>query len=196
MPVGVFKRLLDIDEASEDRVFEMVAALCQETLEDTLSRPLADVKRDIESLEWLEKKPKVVRARGTYRLGDTTYTFISDPGDVITSQYIDFCNTPKDVKHITEMLSIVLVPKGHTYGDGYSFDKVAQDIDTYLMYEDANAITAFFLGLWLLSQKRAVKEMRKSLKMAVKEKVITKDEAKETLKSFREVLALTTGYPV
>lgn len=193
MKVGQFKRLLDIDSESEDSVFEMVSVLCGETLDQTLNRPIADVRRDVEKLSFLETQPKIVRAHGKYKLGDTTYVFTSDPGEITLAQYIDFSNEKKDASHITEMLSIVLVPEGHEYGQGYSFDKVRQDIDTYLGYEDANAISAFFFGLWILCLKRAVRVTRKALKKAVKEGAVTKEQAEETLREMQEVLRLTTG---
>lgn len=194
LKVGQFLQLLDIDENDEDRVFQMVAILNNESIDQTLDRQLADVKADIAKLEFLNEKPKVVRAKGKYKLGDTTYVLMSEPAEVTLAQYIDFGNTSKETKHIAEILSIVLIPEGHEYGQGYKFDKVVQDIETYMGFEDANAISAFFFGLWLLYLKRGVKEARKALKKAVREKVITKEEAAETLETMQEALTPIIGF--
>lgn len=191
--VGEFKRLLDVDAENEEGVFEMVSILSDETLDQTLDRPIEEVRRDIEALEFLKTKPKICRARDRYELGGTVYILQASPQDITTAQYIDFTNEKKDAGHITEMLSIFLVPKGHRYGDGYDFRKVQQDIDRYMSYEDANSVSAFFFGLWILLTRDVEKMTRKALKKAVKAGVITKAEAESVMKQTEQVLRLTTG---
>jgi hypothetical protein len=191
--VGQFKRLLEVSDDNDERVFEVVSILSDETLDQTLDRPLEDVRKDIEALEFLKTKPRIRRVRDRYDLGGTVYILQASPQDITTAQYIDFTNEKKDVGHISEMLSIFLVPKGHRYGDGYDFRKVQQDIDRYMSYEDANSVSAFFLGLWILLTQDTVKRTRKALKKAVKEGVITKEEAEEVMKQTEQVLRLTTG---
>lgn len=193
MPVGMFKRLLDVDTESEDRAFALVAVLCDTTVDDILDRPLPEVKEMIERTKFLEKKPKVRIVKGEYRLGDTVYTFNPDYTDIVVNQYIDFVNTPKDVEHVSEILSIFLIPKGKQYCKGYNVQKVVQDIDQYLGYEDANSLSAFFLGRWVLYLRSVERVTRKALKRAVKEKVITKEEATEAMEKFATFRQATIG---
>ena len=189
MPLKMFRRLLEVDADSEDRGFELVAVLCDTTLDDILDRPLQDVKEMIARTKFLETKPKVRLVRDEYRLGDTTYVFKPDYTDITVNQYIDFVNTPKDTAHISELLSVFLIPKGRKYGQGYNLQKAVQDIDQYMGYEDANSLSAFFLGRWLLYVRSVEKETRKALKRAVREKVITRQEAEETMEKFRRLRA-------
>ncbi len=191
--VGQFKRLLEVSDDNDERVFEVVSILSDETLDQTLDRPLEDVRKDIEALEFLKTKPKIRRVRDRYDLGGTVYILQASPQDITTAQYIDFTNEKKDVGHISEMLSIFLVPKGHRYGDGYDFRKVQQDVDRYMSYEDANSVSAFFFGLWILLTQDVMKRTRKAMKKAVKEGVISREEAEKVLMQTEQVLRLTTG---
>lgn len=191
--VGEFKRLLEVSDDDAEQVFEIVSILSGESLDQTLDRPIEEVKRDVEALDFLKEKPKIRRVRDRYELGGTVYILQASPQDITTAQYIDFTNEKKDVSHISEMLSIFLVPKGHRYGDGYDFRKVQQDIDRYMSYEDANSVSAFFFGLWILLTQDVMKRTRKAMKKAVKEGVISREEAEKVLMQTEQVLRLTTG---
>lgn len=191
--VGEFKRLLEVSDDDAERVFEIVSILSGESLDQTLDRPIEEVRRDVEALDFLKEKPKIRRVRDRYELGGTVYILQASPQDITTAQYIDFTNEKKDVGHISEMLSIFLVPKGHRYGDGYDFRKVQQDIDRYMSYEDANSVSAFFFGLWILLTQDVMKRTRKAMKKAVKEGVISREEAEKVLMQTEQVLRLTTG---
>ena len=193
MPVGMFKRLLQVDDKSEDRAFEVVAVLCDTTVDDILDRPLAEVKKMRADTKFLEKPPKVHLVKDRYRLGDTTYVFNADYTDVTVNQYIDFVNTPKDTEHISEILSVFLIPNGCKYGKGYKLEKAVQDIDRYLGYEDANSLSAFFLGRWVLYLRSVERATRKALRRAVKEKVITKAEMEEAMRRVEAFRTATSG---
>lgn len=193
LPVGVFKRLLDVEGEDFDAEIATVAILAGTTPDDILDRPLQEVKQMVQDMRFLERTPRVAKVRDEYRLGDTTYTFLKDYTDITVNQYIDFVNTPKDLKHLSEHLSIFLIPKGKKYGQGYNLQKVAQDIDQYLMYEDANSLSAFFLRRWRRCTRLAETATRLALRRAVRQKVVTKEEADATMRKVRRSLRALIG---
>ena len=71
---------------------------------------------------------------------------ILHPDGLTAGQYIDFQTYTKagHEDHIVEILSVVLVPKGHRYGDGYEFADVQAAIRQHLCVSDALAVLAFF----------------------------------------------------
>lgn len=192
--LGQWKRLNAIDPESEDRTFEMVAVLCDTTLDDILNRPLPEVSGLVKKLNFLaESKPRTHRVKTRYRLGDTTYVFNTDYRELTVSQYIDFTNIPKGPEHLTELLTVFLIPKDKAYGQGYNIEKVMQDIDTYLTLEEANSLSAFFLQWWETLLWIAEIRAGRSLRKAVKAGAVTREQMEETLETIRGLRTAING---
>lgn len=185
MTLGQWKRLTHIPDDGEDRVFEMVAVLCDTTLDDIMNRPIQEVGGLTKKLNFLsEKKPMLRRVRSRYRLGETEYVFRMDPRSITVSQYIDYVNIPKDTDHMAELLSVFLIPEGSDkYNEGYNIEKVARDIDRYMLLEDANSLSAFFLSWYRISLARMGRMTRRALRRAVKDGAVTKEEADRTMET-------------
>lgn len=112
---------------------------------DSKNIPYTTFTQLLETLDFFGEHPdeKKKKAKTSYRLNDTVYELDLNYADFTTSQFIDFTNYKKDSDEIG-MLSAVIIPKGHTYMDGYDIEKVKSDIEDYLSVTDAMAIINFF----------------------------------------------------
>lgn len=98
----------------------------------------------VQTLDFLGERPdQKKKAKAKYTLNGTVYELDLNYADFTTSQFIDFTNYKKDYDEIG-MLSAVIIPKGHTYMDGYDIEKVKSDIEDYLSVTDGLAIINFF----------------------------------------------------
>ena len=195
LKVGQFKKLMALPEGEdEDRYWKVLAILNDTTVDDIMSRPLLEVSAMRKKADFLNEYPKVPASKHKYQLGDTTYIFTDHIGDICVAQYVDFTNLPEGAENISDVMCVVLVPDGHKYNDGYSMDKVKEDVDKYLSFMDARAMSGFFLGSFILSldsQRRSLKKMiRKARKMG-----LDTDEAERSLESLNGTLR-SLGYSV
>lgn len=79
----------------------------------------------VETLAFVNEKPKARVARGEYVLNGNKYVVSMNLQNITTNQYIDFQQlADKSGEMPAEFLSILLVPKGHKYNDGYDIAKV------------------------------------------------------------------------
>lgn len=71
-----------------------------------------------------------VKLKDTYTLNDTVYKSNFDLTIVSVAQFIDYQNYIKNEKtnNYENILSIFVIPEGHSYNDGYDLDKAKQDI--------------------------------------------------------------------
>lgn len=75
-----------------------------------------------------------------------------------------------------EFLSILLVPEGKKYNEGYDLSQAVEDIRNYLSVEDALGLTAFFLGLWRISMKQSMALLRRLIRKGKKEGKMTEKQ--------------------
>lgn len=193
LKVGMFKKLMALpDGEDEDRYWKVLAILNDTDVDDIMSRPLQEVTAMRSKAEFLNQYPKVPASKHIYKLGGTEYVFTDHIGDIILAQYVDFTNTDDGPEHITELMGILLVPKGHKYNDGYDIEQVYKDIDNHMSFMDARACSGFFLGSFLrllASQRRSLTKM---IKKAKRQGVET-EEAEKSLQSLNETLK-SMGY--
>lgn len=88
--------------------------------------------------------PKV-KVKAIYNINGTEYEAMLNPFQFSFGQYIDFKNM-NGREGAEKLLSLVLIPKGHKYNDGYDLAKVQEDILS-LPVTDVNAIGGFFFRL-------------------------------------------------
>ena len=81
-----------------------------------------------------------------YILGGFELIPVRDYRKVETGQYIDFQTyAPNLDNHLVEFLSVILVPKGHRYNEGYDILEVQHAIREEMSVSDAVSMVAFFL---------------------------------------------------
>ena len=99
-----------------------------------------------------------------------------------TGQYIDFQTYAPDLdKCLVEFLSVILVPKGHRYNEGYDILEVQKAIREEMSVSDGVSLAGFFLT-WC---KKSIKD---SLNYSKREAMGIKDKTRreEILGKIRE----------
>lgn len=115
--------------------------------EDILSTPVVELKKMLSEIDLTPVKSNV---QPKYIINGKCYA-LDTKMDITTSQYIDYCNYKKD-NDIVKMLSVFLIPEGHTYNDGYDIFEVIKDIED-MKWVDAEAIGFFFIKRFALFTK-------------------------------------------
>ena len=81
-----------------------------------------------------------------YILGTFELIPCRDFRKVETGQYIDFQTYAPDLdKYLVEFLSVILVPKGHRYNEGYDILEVQKAIREEMSVSDGVSLAGFFL---------------------------------------------------
>lgn len=136
----------ELQMATDDEKNLKVASLVCGIDYDTLTNmPLDDVRQYMDKTEFLLHEPVPNKARRTYVINGRKYKLLKNEMELLTSQYIDFQALHKEGfdKVPGELLSIMMVPEGHAYNDGYDKEQVISDM--YDMHvEDALGIVDFF----------------------------------------------------
>lgn len=117
-----------------------------------------------------------------YILGKFELIPCRDFRKIETCQYIDFQTYAPDLdKFLVEFLSVILVPKGHRYNEGYDILEVQKAIREEMSVSDGVSIAGFFLT-WCR------KSIKASLNFSKQEAMGIKDKAKreEILKRIEE----------
>jgi len=190
LPLGVYKKITALDPADEEGNLKVVALLEGVSYNDILNAPLAEVKKKVEKLDFLTKKPKKHLVKLKYKLGDTTYNFDCSQRSITTAQFIDFGNTKKE--DLTGAIAIFLIPEGKKYNEDYDLEDVKLDIDNYLSVEEALSICDFFTTLSELYVRRTLRKAKKALKRARKDGVPT-EEAEKIVKEYLNSI-YSSGY--
>ena len=66
---------------------------------------------------------------------------------ITTAQFVDLNTNIHDDFSITDIISILLVPKGHEYNDGYDMEEHKKFLEDNMRIIDVNAIAFFFIFL-------------------------------------------------
>ena len=117
-----------------------------------------------------------------YILGKFELIPCRDFRKIETCQYIDFQTYAPDLdKYLVEFLSVILVPKGHRYNEGYDILEVQKAIREEMSVSDGVSLAGFFLT-WC---RKSIKD---SLNYSKQEAMRLKDKTKreEILKRIEE----------
>ena len=124
-----YRQLLDIREAANiedenERVYAIMEAVFGE---DVLNLPLKDFNEKCKELQFLQKQiPNDLHVKNI-KVNGREYYFDGLLGKITTAQYIDFQNYQK-ANNEYKSFSVFIIPKGHTYNDGYDMEQVFNDI--------------------------------------------------------------------
>lgn len=117
-----------------------------------------------------------------YILGKFELIPVRDFRKIETCQYIDFQTYAPDLdRYLVEFLSVILVPKGHRYNEGYDILEVQKAIREEMSVSDGVSLAGFFLT-WC--RKSIVDSLNYSKQEAMGIKDKTRRE--EILKKIRE----------
>lgn len=153
LPVGLY---LDICEASQDESMDelakqvrILALLSGTTDDEILNMPIADYQRAVVASDFLQREYQPAsRCASSYKVGGYDLRPFADWTKMTAAQFIDYQTyAGKGTEpHIVEIVSVVLVPAGKKYGDGYDVADVQRAIRDNLSVADVLDIVAFFFS--------------------------------------------------
>lgn len=203
--VNVFERLNAAVDAAEvtgneyvdllNKQVAMLSVLCdvdEDTIADLNTTDFNNLVRQTDFLNETPKKNIIDKVT----LNGKEYEIFLSVGEMTMSQYIDFQTLfPQRDKNFKQILSIFIIPKGCSYGEGYRIEDVIKDIGDYLPITDANNIMFFFAlafqSLTKVMLTYLVKDMKKMMKkekdkmraMKIQEAIAKIEEAKLSVKN-------------
>lgn len=175
LPLGKWEEIYKLrdEEDNELTQIKLLSILSDMTENEILDLPLNEFKSLNNLSAFLLEPPQKKQVETEYLLGENIYEVISNPNDLIVSQFIDYQTFVKDVdKYLVELIGVFLIPKGKKYNTDYDIRDAHDDIRKYLYIEDAVSLSSFFLLLsqsWLKTMETyLIKKMRKMMKQQKK----------------------------
>ena len=149
LSMGQYQEIDRITRAGGDELEVQVAILSiltGKTEAELLRLPLAEYTALARQSAFLRQPlEKVPKTRKEYALGDWRLHPCTDYRRLTTGQYIDFQGFTRDTLDFCGLLSVLMVPEGRTYGEGYDPLEVRTAIADLLPMPDGMALIAFFL---------------------------------------------------
>ena len=94
--------------------------------------------------------PTNEKLKETYTINQREYNSNINLTQMTTAQFVDYQNyTKENPVDISKCLSVFIIPKGHTYNDGYDLKQVQDDIKDLDMVT-INTLAFFFKKLYIL----------------------------------------------
>lgn len=154
MPVGVYERIMaaleDSGASDNDKQMELLSALTGLSVDALLDEPLGDFAQQNEAAAFVLVYPQPHAVRDAYTLRGVRYLPTLKRERMTAGQFIDWneiAGQKDGGRRWSQLLSVVLVPEGKTYGSGYDIGEVQEAIAAELCVLDAVALRAFFLTL-------------------------------------------------
>lgn len=177
----LYKIAQNIYDTEEDKRFKTAALLNGITYDQLLNQPLTATTEMMASTAFLYEKPKPVKIKKEYSLNGRIYCPFKDMSEMTTSQYIDYQSVIVEnfEEHLLDLMSIILVPKGHQYNDGYDFQEAKEDILT-LSVTEALGIADFFLKQYRRSLTKILLYSKAEMWLAIRK--MPKDLREEAMR--------------
>lgn len=173
-----------------DLVASTIAILDGTKLSEVEEMPYSVLLLKARGLRFLQSNPLPSLVKKTYELGGVKYIATLKPEQLTTAQYIDFqvraTDAPEDLAGI---LSVILIPEGHKYNEGYSSDETREAIYKNMAIEDAMGLSAFFFVLWKKSTNKLLRLSKKALRK-LKRKRNKSPEEIELIKSLNNLIEI------
>ena len=154
MPVGVYERIMaaleDSGASDNDKQLELLSALTGLSVDALLDEPLGDFAQQNEAAGFVLVYPQPHAVADAYTLRGVRYLPTLKRERMTAGQFIDWneiAGQKDGGRRWSQLLSVVLVPEGKTYGSGYDIGEVQEAIAAELCVLDAVALRAFFLTL-------------------------------------------------
>lgn len=171
LTLGVMQRLSAVPEDIDplDRQVQILAILSGCTTDDILALPLNIYSARVAASRFLDDDLPQRLPQRSYQCGDFTLEPVRDFKHITTAQFVDFKTFADSAGHderqlsqlTAELLSCMLVPKGHVYCDTYDPVEVQTAIRDHMRADDAVALSAFFLARWMRYSRRILASSRR-----------------------------------
>ena len=150
LPLGLYQGIQEItkNESLEeiDKQVQILSLLTGESEEEILHLPIVEYKELVVKSQFLDPDNITYHpVAKKYLVGGYELIPTSDFRKLETCQYIDFQTYAPDLdNHLVEFLSVILVPKGHRYNEGYDILDVQRAIREEMSVADGVSIAGFF----------------------------------------------------
>lgn len=169
--LGAMLRLSAIPEDIDplDRQVAILAVLSGCSQEDILALPLEEYSRRVIASKFLDQDLPARVLERSYKVGAWELVPVRDMRKVTTAQFVDFKTFADqaggDGRRLSamtvELLSCMMVPRGHQYCDDYDPMEVQAAIRDHLRADDAVTLSAFFLAQWMRLSRRILRYSRR-----------------------------------
>lgn len=152
--------LKDIEASDATKELMIVSILSGKAPEELRQMAPADYNALKEGASFLlEPMPESKEIVEKVEINGTTYTVCKDMQSISTGQYIDWCTYMSGNKNLTDLYSVMCIPEGHKYGEGYSLDDAKADMAD-LPLPAVNFISNF----WNASQESFLRLLARQMK--------------------------------
>lgn len=172
LPIGKYfqikEELTDITDEQE-RVFTLIAILCEVEVEDVYKSPMKELSALINEIKWFSEPVKPSKAPRRIKLGDFILKPSYDVKNINVQQYIDYSIFSKDrEKFYVENLCTFLIPEGKVYNDGYDIVEVQNVVREQLSIQTSESLYMSFAK----SSRRLLNRSLRSLAMSLIWKIV------------------------
>lgn len=144
----------DTARSAEDRQVALAALLQGVSEERLLGMPLSEAGAAFAAAAALGEAPRRAKVRKTYLVAGWELR-VTEARELSVAQWVDFQTYGRDMEgHLADVLSVVLVPKGKKYNEGYDMEKLKSDLLGHMSVPDALAVCFFFRARYLRSMRR------------------------------------------
>lgn len=154
-----------------DRQAQILSILSGIDAQEILHLPIGEYKDMVAKAAFLSA-PEIPRrlVAKSYKVGAFTLYPVKDYRKLETGQYIDFQTYAPDMEHhLVEFLSVILVPKGCRYNEGYDILEVQEALREEMSVLDGITIAGFFLT-WCAQSILSSLNFSKQEAMRIKDK--------------------------
>lgn len=172
LPIGKYfqikEELTDITD-DQERVFTLIAVLCEVEVEDVYKSPMKELSALINEIKWFSEPVKPSKAPRRIKLGDFILKPSYDVKNINVQQYIDYSIFSKDrEKFYVENLCTFLIPEGKVYNDGYDIVEVQNVVREQLSIQTSESLYMSFAK----SSRRLLNRSLRSLAMSLIWKIV------------------------
>lgn len=180
----------DMGEATELEVQVALISLLSGISEDEIRNlPLKEYSEMASKTRFLLRQPnvKAVKPRNL-TINGKRYDLVDDVRKLTTGQYIDYqtyMQDNEDFKNLAKVLSVFIVPKGKTYGEGYDVEEVIKELDEHLSINVALGVCFFFrekYRSWLSLMQDCFRRRMK--------RMMRKERNPEAVERMREIIGM------
>jgi len=153
------------DEDTEDNKIQSILSILTDKDFDYLNRlPVVTYTSLANRLAFLQKQPTPNKLKKSYTINGHKYIQCADVSKITTAQFIDYNNyMNNNEKDISKILSVMLIPDGCEYGQGYNIEDVQEDIKS-MLYKDALAVSFFLQKQFVVFVKLMVDYLGEKMK--------------------------------
>lgn len=190
--VAVYEKYKD-EEDTTLMAYDLVCAAYGKSEEWIDGLKVSEANEWVNTLAFVNERPKPTRAKQYYTLNGHRYKTTLNMQALTTGQYLDFQQLADACREMpAEFLSVLLIPDGHKYNDGYNLEEVVSDIENYMSVEDCMGLSAFFFNLLQISIRRSIRSLSRMEKKARKEGLMTEEQL-EALTKVKNLLVSVNG---